>query len=138
MTRLIDADALITAVFKKAIDDALFGGNTDMHKLLISIVAHQPTVDLRKVTQDYASNTTIGAVPQWIPCSERLPEIKGHYVSETCLVCLDNGEIGFSELQENIFGQVGWSCEREDDYHEPLGDVVAWMPLPKPYEVEND
>ena len=43
--RPIDADALITAVIKKAIDDAFLNGNTDMHKLLISIVAHQPTVD---------------------------------------------------------------------------------------------
>ena len=43
--RPIDADALITAVIKKAIDDAFLSGNTDMHKLLISIVAHQPTLD---------------------------------------------------------------------------------------------
>ena len=43
--RPIDADALITAVIKKAIDDAFLNGNPDMHKLLISIVAHQPTVD---------------------------------------------------------------------------------------------
>ena len=143
MTRYIDADALRSEMYVEA-----FEKDSDMqrwdsgcwirYKLFENVLDAQPTVDLRKVTQDYASNTTIDGVPQWIPCSERLPEIKGHYVSETCLVCLDNGTIGFSELQENIFGQVGWSCEREDDYHEPLGDVIAWMPLPKPYEVEND
>ena len=37
-------------------------------------------------------------------------------------------------LVENIFGQVGWDCEREDDYYEPLGEVLAWMPLPEPYK----
>lgn len=45
MKRLIDADALTTAVLKKALDDAFLNGNTDMHRLLISVVAHQPTVD---------------------------------------------------------------------------------------------
>ncbi len=47
--RPIDADALITAVIKKAIDDAFLNGNTDMHKLLIQVVAHQPTVDAVQV-----------------------------------------------------------------------------------------
>jgi len=74
------------------------------------------------------------AVQGWIPCSERLPDIKEHHVSEACLVYCENGAYGFAELEENIFGQVGWSCEREDEYHEPLGEVIAWMPLPKPYK----
>lgn len=49
MTRLIDADALTIAVFKKAIDDAFLNGNTDMHRLLIQVIAHQPTVDAEPV-----------------------------------------------------------------------------------------
>lgn len=70
----------------------------------------------------------------WIPCSERLPEIiKGHYVSDVCIVYCDTGAYGFTILEENIFCQVGWQCERDDDYHEPLGEVIAWMPLPEPY-----
>ena len=71
--------------------------------------------------------------PQWIPCSERLPEIGEHYVSEPCIVYCSNGAYGFADLEENIFGQVGWNCERDDEYHEPLGEVIAWMPLPEPY-----
>lgn len=74
------------------------------------------------------------AVQGWIPCSERLPDIKEHHVSEACLVYCENGAYGFAELEENIFGQVGWDCEREDEYHEPLGEVIAWMPLPEPYK----
>lgn len=74
------------------------------------------------------------AEPGWIPVSERLPEIKEHHVSDVCLVYCDNGAMAFSEMQENIFGQVGWDVEREDDYHEPIGEVVAWMPLPNPYQ----
>ena len=43
--RLIDADALTIDLFKKAMDDALLTGNADMHRLLIQVVAHYPTVD---------------------------------------------------------------------------------------------
>ena len=45
MVRPIDANALITAVLKKAIDDAFLNGNTDMHRLLVQVVAQQPTID---------------------------------------------------------------------------------------------
>lgn len=71
---------------------------------------------------------------RWIPCSERLPDIKEHHVSEPCIVYCENRAYGFAELEENIFGQVGWNCERDDEYHEPLGEVIAWMPLPEPYK----
>ena len=71
---------------------------------------------------------------QWIPCSERLPDIKEHHVSEPCIVYCSNGAYAFAELEENIFGQVGWNCERDDEYHGAVGEVVAWMPLPEPYE----
>ena len=74
---------------------------------------------------------------RWIPCSERLPDIKEHYVSEPCIVYCSNGAYGFTELEENIFGQVGWNCERDDDYHEQLGEVIAWMPLPEPWRGEE-
>ena len=71
---------------------------------------------------------------RWIPCSERLPDIGERNVSEPCIVYCSNGAYGFAGLEENIFGQVGWNCERDDEYHEPLGEVLAWMPLPERYE----
>ena len=49
MTRLIDADALITAVLKNAIDYAVVFGNADMHRLLVRVIAHQPTIDAEPV-----------------------------------------------------------------------------------------
>ena len=72
-----------------------------------------------------------------ISCDERLPDIKEHHVSEPCIVYCENGAYGFAELEENIFGQVGWNCERDDEYHEPLGEVLAWMPLPEPWKEEK-
>ena len=75
---------------------------------------------------------------QWIPVSERLPDIKENHVSEPCIVYCENGAYGFTELEENIFGQVGWYCEREDEFHESLGKVLAWMPLPEPWGGDSD
>lgn len=76
--------------------------------------------------------------PMWIPVAKRLPDIKEHNVSDTCIVYCENGSYGFAELEENIFGQAVWNCERDDEYHEPLGKVVAWMPLPEPYKKEEE
>ena len=89
--------------------------------------------------QDVVSNLpSAQSEPRWIPCSERLPDIGGHHVSDPCIVYCSNGAYGFAELEENIFGQVGWNCERDDEYHEPLGEVLAWMPLPEPYQEEGE
>ena len=73
----------------------------------------------------------------WIQVDERLPEITDHHTSEPCVVWCKEGVYGFAQLEENIFGQVGWNCEREDEYHTPLGEVVAWMPLPT-YQEDTD
>ena len=45
MTKYIDADALIIAVLKKAIDYAVVFGDSEMHRLLVQVIAHQPTID---------------------------------------------------------------------------------------------
>lgn len=92
----------------------------------------------------YEAITEISDLPSadrpqgWIPCSERLPKIGEYHISEPCLVYCKGGVYAFAELEENIFGQVGWNCERDDDYHEPIGEVVAWMPLPKPWKGADD
>lgn len=89
--------------------------------------------ELNEFAYAIAEAQTIDAVSEWIPCSERLPKIGEYHISEPCIVYCKCGAYAFAELEENIFGQVGWNCERDDDYHEPIGEVVAWMPLPKPY-----
>lgn len=65
------------------------------------------------------------AVQGWIPCSERLPE-KGELV----LVTVWND---VTIAWRNIYG--GWDSA-EDMYEK--GDVIAWMPLPKPYREESE
>lgn len=68
---------------------------------------------------------------QWIPCSERLPDIH-----EEVLTCDSDGMQRVYTLIRISDDEVGW----EDDYgfYQSLEDVQAWMPLPKPYKGERN
>ena len=61
---------------------------------------------------------------KWIPVSERLPDI--HYY-ESYLVTLKNGGIRVALFTE-CNGKHWWTYD----------DVIAWMPLPKPYKAESE
>lgn len=64
--------------------------------------------------------------PQWIPCSERLPAKTGHYL---CSFKKPN-------RIDNIFVDLAyWTGGRWYGYL--ANEINAWMPLPKPYEVEK-
>jgi hypothetical protein len=59
---------------------------------------------------------------RWIPCSEMLPE--------TCMsvmTCSDSGEIYINSY--NPKSPTGWAIGH--------WEVIAWMPLPKPYQAER-
>lgn len=116
MTRPIDADALITAVLKNAIDYAVVFGDSEMHRLLVQVIAHQPTIDIE---------------PQWIPCSERLPEEKGEYLVTYHPCYWDNVWDDIKVGIDSFRGKTAWAKKKHQR-------VIAWMPLPKPYEVENE
>lgn len=57
--------------------------------------------------------------PQWIPCSERLPEA-GKYVLRTIR------KFGWH-------GEEYWSVDI-GPYNTNDGSIIAWMPLPEPYK----
>lgn len=65
------------------------------------------------------------AEPQWTPVSERLPED-----NSDVLVTTKQGFI-YIALIEDWNGTMCWSESVEYRF---LDDVVAWMPLPEPYE----
>lgn len=94
--------------------------------------------DALPIDIDYHDVEDAPTIGGWIPCSEKLPEIKEYHTSDVCLCYCSNGAYCFGELEENIFGQVGWNCERDDDYHEAVGEVIAWMELPPAYKEETD
>lgn len=69
---------------------------------------------------------------KWIPVSERLPED-----AYGCLVTVYDTDLRTQDEFENILPYtVGYDGETWNNYcGEPIPfEVVAWMPLPKPYE----
>lgn len=64
--------------------------------------------------------------PKWIPCSERLPEI--HNRAERYFVTLKCGDIDIAKFTE---------CNGEHWWNFNYDDVVAWMPLPNPYQEDE-
>lgn len=75
------------------------------------------------------------AEAKWIPCSERLPSEDGCY-----LVCMAWDYCAMRVLK----WADGWNCHRSYDVkvkreNEIDGvDIIAWMPLPKPYREDGE
>ena len=88
--------------------------------------------------------------PQWIPCSERLPEVseKPYYIDP-----IDGNEL-FESEQVLVFGKNEdgydysvashiYSTESGDEWgnaYDSAGvelTILAWMPLPEPYREEG-
>ena len=70
--------------------------------------------------------------PQWIPCSERLPE-RGTSI----LMASRQGWIAEGEYKGVLDGchlwiEYRWSASLTN------GEIIAWMPLPKAYGGESD
>lgn len=79
---------------------------------------------------------------EWIPCSERLPNKSGKY-----LVTIIQNESSFQQGVTNVF--IRSLAPANILYGEGFGeqlvwrkelweDVVAWMPLPKPWKGVDD
>ena len=72
------------------------------------------------------------ALQGWIPCSERLPNESGDYL---CTIPLDANET----YTEVLTFHKGRFYEDDDEWGETYhDDVLAWMPLPKPYKGGED
>ena len=107
--RLIDADALVQALHKA---DTVMGQPHFLCRTVYGCINKAPTIDV---------------APKWIPCEERLPEL-----DEICLVTEKDGSIRhcyFDSVDPVLFATV-----EEGMY---VRNVVAWMPLPKPYVGER-
>lgn len=93
----------------------------------LSVIRHMPTVKI---------------VPQWTPCSERLPEIKGWYHC-TC----NDEEVWGKPIVRDLYYYPGLKAFVDNIRYEMNGlkdiqkynwskYVTAWMPLPQPYKGE--
>ena len=80
--------------------------------------------------------------PQWIPCSERLPEKGGQYLvtrgHKSCGNLWNRVYIvNYSDLMGLKKEKIWWSGNVGKKKKEKHDDVLAWMPLPEPYEEEK-
>lgn len=64
----------------------------------------------------------------WIPCSERLPEKNGNY-----LVTVEAND-GTASLKFQMVDHYGPDWLHEEKHEK----VIAWMPLPEPYNAESE
>lgn len=99
---------------------------------------------------DYrTARACINAVPsaqpeqRWIPCSERLPEANGrYYVTRGLNACgaLWNRVyiVNYSDLMGLKSERIWWSGNVGKSDFERIDDVIAWMPLPEPYQGEGE
>ena len=71
--------------------------------------------------------------PQWIPCSERLPEDK------QVVFVQDTNETMWiwKYFDENLEYSGPYQWEDENGDWQLIDEVVAWMPLPEPYKEEE-
>lgn len=111
--RPIDADALVSALNNGRLKEQT-GRAVPFNAgvaFALTMVEYAPTID----------------VPHWIPCEERLPEL-----DEICLVTEKDGSIRHCYFDSA--DQVLFATFEEGMY---VRNVVAWMPLPEPYEEER-
>ena len=106
MSRYIDADALMEDICSLYRDEDHIDYNVAIADAL-NVIDEQPTVD----------------IPQWIPCSERLPEENGRYL-------VTNSAWGAMKVDWNAWMDGAWLY--------PNTKPIAWMPLPEPWKGEAD
>lgn len=78
---------------------------------------------------DIDEQPTIDAVPRWIPCEDRLPENSNTVLITKKCTYSDDTIICFGwYIGDNHWGRI---LDKEPK-------VIAWMPLPEPYEGEGE
>lgn len=103
--RLIDADAITYELWTTEVDS-----NRDNYRYF----QNRYMVDRRDIE-------SMPTVEQWIPCSERLPEI-----NKVVLITNEQGNVSYGQFR-GTYGDY-WHWRKNT-----LAKVTAWMPLPEPY-----
>ena len=78
---------------------------------------------------------------RWIPCNERLPE-EGERVLATHLGGVNPNNQVIEHIYQHGKFTCGWDMDTNVDSptfgQRYMGEVIAWMPLPKPYKGGKD
>ena len=128
--RLINADAL-----KKTLGDWIIAHYTDTFTgddaglQFAYLINRTETIDIGKGDK----------IMEWIPCTERLPEKSGRYLVTRKFNALSSlwarvGIVNYSDLMGLKKEKIWWTGNVGKSDFEKCDDVIAWMPLPKPYK----
>ena len=135
---------LITCHFVKAcngvcpFEDALKHADKEMDEQtvidhdkdwIIGCIEHDGFIHTHRF--DKANQIILEALQEWIPCSERLPG-----ANEVVLLCGKyNMFCGYQNTKGEWYSITGDGWETDMDFPDSnKGDILAWMPLPKPYK----
>lgn len=97
---------------------------------VLDIIGNLPPEEIAR-TWAYVSVSQLPSVDEWIPCSERLPEIeregqrRGWYITTNGYGCVSLTQYEFY----HDFLKTGWQSDIQ---------IVAWMPLPEPYKKSDE
>ena len=78
----------------------------------------------------------------WIPCSERLPSESGRYLVTYLVlqrhIWVDVIHFGKPSMPNKKFKGMCWYVADDEWGDVVYDDILAWMPLPKPYEGDGE
>ena len=111
-------------------------GDTIYREMAIDAVNRINRTDNWKTAMIWALTSLPSAQPQWIPCSERLPE---HPENDDYYLVTIQCE-HYDGWDDYVTGFAEWTKNGWDELSCYIGQikVIAWMPLPKPYGGESD
>ena len=127
----IEPDNCGNYVVMQQTDDAIL-------KMISSYFPSEESTTASLLYQSIKQILSVQLRKQWTPVSEGLPESNGMYiVTRKIYDCPDTEPIIMSD--ECYFdGQNTWHNDNRINHSRGyLSDVIAWMPLPKPYESQE-
>ena len=86
---------------------------------------------VKQEAEKFGTDTNVGN-NGWIPCSERLPE-EAFGCLVTVMDCNPSTQTEFENILPYFVGYDGETWNDADGEEIPF-EVVAWQPLPKPYQ----
>jgi len=130
---MTNRDAINLLEEVKILDDTMYAYNPSYLEALDMAITALEAEETWYATHEHPPK------PHWIPCSERLPEEdhwlggSGRQFSDEVLVSVANydDEDIWTYISQTIDGE--WALELPSHCK-----IIAWMPLPKPYEGRQD
>ena len=94
---------------------------------------------MRQIASIIENQPKIG---EWIPCSERLPEMHRedmeaegeYYMISNPVIVTDGQQIYIAEYEDDMDYRYGWYSLGGEGYD----NIIAWQPLPEPYRPEKE